>query len=144
MKITVQINHGVAIDLPYAVVADIVGSLEDAPIYANFYEELVAHPSSRIRADVASKTCLLADTYERLAQDSSIEVMQRIVGNSVALASISTETLKTMIGRDVSIANELVSWGLDEMDSKRRGGVVTELLKYNDPIIRDAVCDLDE
>ncbi|MEQ1532591.1 MAG: hypothetical protein HOO97_01660 [Sideroxydans sp.] len=142
MKITVQIDGGFTTELPHADFANFIGLLEDAPIYANFYEALAAHPSSQIRAEVASKTCLLVDTYERLAQDSSIEVVRRFMGNTAALLSISTETLKTMIGRDISIASELVSWGVDEMDTERRGIVITELIKYDDPIIRDAIANL--
>lgn len=142
MKVTVQIDQGLTTELPHAAVADMVYSFENSPIYANLFEELAGHPSSQVRASVAFKTCLLANTYEQLAQDSSIEVVQRIMGNSTALHSISTESLKTMISRDISIASELVTWGLDEMDTERRGVVITELLKYDDPIIRDAIANL--
>jgi len=139
MKVTVQINQGQVIELPHPVVQLLIGFLDEDAESPKFFEELSLHPSSTIRAEVANKLQLSAATYERLAYDPSIDVVKSVIGNSSALAVLAADTFKAMIRRDVSVALELLSWGLEEMPSALRAEVWGEILKYDDSAILDAV-----
>lgn len=137
MRITLQIDQGHAIDLPHSVVEDVVSFLEDTPSNAHFFEELSKHASSQVRVSVAAKTHLSVDALERLANDTSIEVVQAIVWNDDALKSLSLETLQLMIRRDVSIAKAILAVGLDDISHAIKEVVIGELAKYKDPAISD-------
>ena len=141
MRITLQIDQGRAIELPHSVVQDVVCFLEDIPSNAHFFEDLSYHTSSQVRATVAAKTHLSVDALERLANDSSIEVVQAIVWNEDALKLLRLATMQSMIRRDVSIAKAFLAVDFDDINQAVKDAVIDELLKYNDPAIQDGLTE---
>ena len=139
MNLTLSINQKSSIEVGYEELADFISFFNDAPSSAEFYASLAAHPASRIRSAIASKTCLSVSVLEKLALDPSIEVVQRVSSNSTALKSFSAELFKSMISRDVSIALELAQCLLDVLDPIARDVIKRQLINHEDPSVRDAL-----
>lgn len=141
MKITLSIDSKHSMEVPDSELADFLGFFAgDNPSGTNFYSELAKHPSSRMRAEVAGKTCLPVAVLKKLAVDPSIEVVQRIARNETALQAFDAELFKAMIRRDVSVALEVVH-GLDSMKPSVRKAVKAVLMEHQDPSVRKAVQD---
>ena len=139
MKITVSIDSKQSIEIGYAELSEVLFSLSDNPSSADFFNRLASHPVSEIRAIAADKTCLSVATLERLANDPSIDVVQRVAHNDTALKSFKADTFKTMIGRDVSIALDLARYYHSAMRPSVSKAVKAELLKHEDPSVRNAL-----
>ena len=142
MKVTLSVDHKTAIEISHKSLDVLIGFLDDDSAHAELFDTLVSHPSSRVRIELAAKEHLSVESYERLAHDASVEVVQRLAGNMVALKSLALATLKVMFERDISIASELIHWGLDELDPQRKKTVLSALGKYDDPAILDALENL--
>lgn len=138
MKITLSINSKHSMKVAYSELADLLGFFNDNPCSADFYNVLASHSASRVRVEIAAKTCLPVATLEKLAIDPSVEVVQRVACNETALKAFGVELFKTMIDRDVSVALELARW-LDSMKPSVRKAVKAELMKHEDPDVRDAL-----
>jgi hypothetical protein len=143
MKVTAQINQVHPIELSHSALSTLIGFLDDEPVNQAFFDELALHSSSEIRVGVASKLNLSAATIARLAIDSSIEVVKIISTNTTAWEVLPAEAFKAMIRRDVSVAFELLAWGLGDMPPGLREVVLAEILKYDDPQVLDFVLSKD-
>lgn len=143
MKITLAINQRHSMELNDSELADLIGFFNDNPSSSDFYNELSTHPASQIRAEVAGKTCLPLATLEKLAADSSIEVVMKVAGNKAAMKSFNAEKILDMARRDVSIALEIARYQMPFIQPFISQEVIEELLQHSDPAVRDAF-NIDE
>lgn len=139
MKITLSIDSKHSMEVTCSELVDFLGFFNDNSSSADFYNVLASHPASRVRAAVAEKTCLPVATLEKLAVDPSIEVVQKVACNETALMAFGAELFKTMIERDVIVALELASNGLDSIKPSVRKAVTEMLMRYEDPDVLDAL-----
>jgi hypothetical protein len=139
MKFTLAINQTCSMEIAYSELADFIGFFNDNRSSSDFYDALSEHPASRIRAEVATKTCLPITTLERLSEDASLEVVQKVASNQAAMKAFRFEVVQKMIRRDVSIALEVARYQMPYLNEWVRELVEEELLEHRDPDVREAL-----
>ena len=135
IKFTLAINQNISMELEYSEVVDFIGFFNNKPSSVDFYNELSTHPASQVRSEIAGKTCLPLETFERLANDASIEVALKVAGNKTAMQTFSAEQIVNMIRRDVSVALEIARYQLPFIKLTEFEAVISELTVHDDPIV---------
>lgn len=131
---TVNLNVGaVTVKLDSTALADVIRNLPDTEAYKKLYEALIAHPSSRVRANIADKEQLGDEAIHLLAKDGSVEVIRNLARNRTVREVLSLELTLLMIERDVEVADTIASYVEDWSNTME----IAKILKnHSDPQVR--------
>ena len=126
------------IPLGYQVLTQTLQALPDSPSYQSLYEQLSNHPSSQIRAVIASKENLSEATIIQLAQDSSVSVLRSLVYNATAQSFLDTKLVIDITNRDPEAA-ENIAYNFERWNGKKE--LLKVLSKHSDPVVRNALAN---
>lgn len=145
MKITLSIDSKETITINHSEAANIVNWIVDCEQNATFFSILAKHASSEVRCMVANKSNIPLKVMEKLARDSSIEVVRILASNETALRKLKLPLFKEMINRDVSvattIADNLYIFGIEHLDIREE--LMLELFGHPDPNVVDIVLNFE-
>lgn len=130
--------NDIAVTIDSSALADVLRSLPDIEAYKKFYESLITHPSSRVRASIADKEQLSEEAISVLAKDSSVEVLRNLVRNRTAREVLPLDLTIQIIERDVEVADSIAGYVEDWSNTME----IAKILKnHSDPQVRLALAN---
>ncbi|MFZ5565221.1 MAG: hypothetical protein ACOZBW_14355, partial [Thermodesulfobacteriota bacterium] len=132
--------NGVERVLGHKALESVAFWLEDEPENSEIFHELAGSGSSEVRAAVAGNTHLSRETFRRLIEDTSVEVLRTIIVSDEARAHMTRRDLECLIAagdRDIltALANDLESFsGTFQICEKE--WLCERLARHSDPAVR--------
>lgn len=118
-------------NLSYEALASVINSHPDAESSADFFEVMAGHPATYVREAVAYKDHLNRSTVDKLANDSSVNVLRNLSRSSAFREHVSFETLERLLALDVEIAQNIAN-NLDGFEQCDMGKLATLLSEHQD------------
>jgi len=136
VKITVHAGQ-LSLELSADLVESIVSGLPDTDEFQEFYSALATHPASSVRAQIAYKDHIGAETVVLLAQDQSPEVRRYVVRSEAGRTHLTEEMLRTLAEHDIECAETIAGSiaGYEQVESE---SLVEMLASHSDPKVRRA------
>lgn len=136
MQITVN-TKTLSIDLSADLVESVVSGLPDTEEYQEFYSALAMHPSSGVRAQVAYKDHITAETVVLLARDVSPEVRRHAVRSKAGRTHLTEEMLRSLANNDIECA-ETIAGSMGEYEQVESESLAEMFAAHSDPKVRRA------
>lgn len=130
--------NDITVTIDSNALSDVLRNLPDIEVYKKFYESLITHPSSRVRASIADKEQLGEEAISVLAKDSSVEVLRNLVRNRTAREVLPLDLTIQIIERDVEVADSIACYVEDWSNTME----IAKILKnHPDPQVRLALAN---
>ena len=118
-------------NLSYEALASVLNSHPDTESSAELFEVMASHPASYVRETVAYKDRLNHSTVEKLANDSSINVLRNLARSAAFREHASQDTVERLLALDVEIAQNIAN-NLDGFEQCDIGKLATLLSEHQD------------
>ncbi|MDO5531669.1 hypothetical protein [Sutterella sp.] len=129
------------IPLGLEAVETIARDLGHDPVWAEFITRLAAHPSQRIRAEVARREGLPVAAVKLLAADRSHLVREMLLGNDEALEELDGEAILKIVADDPFLLEAAVS----STSSDRVLGILAEAFaESKEPLVIEQLAEIAE
>mgnify|MGYP006276999887 CR=1 FL=1 len=136
MEVTIHSTKAKPIPLGFQALSVLIQALPEDPDLSVFYFEQASHPSSSVRAAIASKSHLSPQTIHRLAQDPSSAVLEALLYNPSVHRYLNSTELAGMMSRSVRAA-ELIAHSVFSLQDPET--LIQLLISHSDPEVRFAL-----
>lgn len=118
-------------NLSYEALASVLNSHPDTKDSADFFEVMASHSAAYVREMVAYKDRLNKATVDKLAGDSSINVLRNLSRSAAFREHASPETVERLLNLDVEIAQNIAN-NLEGFEQCDIGKLATILSQHGD------------
>lgn len=115
-------------ELSFSEVQDLISSADDSLQNEKLFELAASHPSEVVRENVAYKDNINQETWEILSEDTSVNVLRRLVNSDACKRNASQKQLEAWIKLDVEIAKNIAGYldRYEEADIDQLARVLSE------------------
>jgi hypothetical protein len=121
-------------ELSFNEIQDLISSADDNLANEKLFELAAAHPSEVVRENVAYKDNINQSTWEILSEDTSINVLRRLVNSDACKRNASQKQLEAWIKLDAEIARNIAGY-LDRYEEADIDQLAKVLSEHQDPSV---------
>jgi hypothetical protein len=121
-------------ELSFNEIQDLISSADDNLANEKLFELAASHPSEVVRENVAYKDNINQETWEILSEDTSINVLRRLVNSDSCKRNASQKQLEEWIKLDVEIAKNIAGY-LDRYEEADIDQLAKVLSEHTDPSV---------
>lgn len=120
--------------MSFRVVEQVVSYWPDNQESSELFDILSEHPAAQVREYVCDKEFLGEKTADKLAQDSSLAVLRRIISNEVFRRIATEDSILQLVAKDNEIATT-VGGNFESFKNADTQKIIDQLLLSSDPSI---------
>jgi hypothetical protein len=120
------------IDMPFYNLGNIAMELPDVKENKEIFNALSHHTSKQVLSNIAVKSNLSGESFERLFNTNYYTVMQSLLSNSLFKKIVEIEELQNIIKLDAEFAN-IIAQNIDEFENIDKKELTELLLTNKDP-----------
>ncbi|MDH6302637.1 Mg/Co/Ni transporter MgtE [Polynucleobacter sphagniphilus] len=121
-------------ELSFNEIQDLISSADDNLANEKLFEIAATHPSEVVRENVAYKDNINQETWEILSEDTSVNVLRRLVNSDSCKRNASQKQLEAWIKLDVEIAKNIAGY-LDRYEEADIDQLAKVLSEHSDPSV---------
>jgi len=121
-------------DLSFNEVQEYISSADDSLQNQKLFELASSHPSESVRENVAYKDNINQETYEILSEDTSPNVLRRLVSTDACKRNATQEQLEGWIKLDPELARNIAGY-VDRYENADIDELAKILCDHSDPSV---------